>query len=155
VPCSTSLVVPWAHRVVGPGTHRGSGPREVHTTVLLWIILHMIRNCMLLYVFYRRGIIIYVLENLLSIQIMNHWSIFTLKIIWIIDMLSGLNLSKLFLMLCWRIKLVSTYDPQAYGPTPFSPRGFPRFWSIWRSRGLQAFDLALLLTYPNPNLRLI
>jgi hypothetical protein len=24
--------------------------------------------------------------------------------------------------LCWRIKLVSTYDPQAYGPTPFSPR---------------------------------
>jgi hypothetical protein len=23
---------------------------------------------------------------------------------------------------CWRIKVVSTYDPQAYGPTPFSPR---------------------------------
>jgi hypothetical protein len=23
---------------------------------------------------------------------------------------------------CWWIKLVSTYDPQAYGPTPFSPR---------------------------------
>jgi hypothetical protein len=23
---------------------------------------------------------------------------------------------------CWRIKDVSTYDPQAYGPTPFSPR---------------------------------
>jgi hypothetical protein len=23
---------PRAHRVVGPGTHRGSGPREVHTT---------------------------------------------------------------------------------------------------------------------------
>jgi hypothetical protein len=23
---------------------------------------------------------------------------------------------------CGRIKLVSTYDPQAYGPTPFSPR---------------------------------
>jgi hypothetical protein len=22
---------------------------------------------------------------------------------------------------CWRIKDVSTYDPQAYGPTPFSP----------------------------------
>jgi hypothetical protein len=22
-----------AHQVVGPGTHRGSGPREVHTTV--------------------------------------------------------------------------------------------------------------------------
>jgi hypothetical protein len=23
---------------------------------------------------------------------------------------------------CWRIKDVSTYDPQAYGPTPYSPR---------------------------------
>jgi hypothetical protein len=23
---------------------------------------------------------------------------------------------------CWRIKDVSLYDPQAYGPTPFSPR---------------------------------
>jgi hypothetical protein len=23
---------------------------------------------------------------------------------------------------CWRIKDVSTYDPQAYKPTPFSPR---------------------------------
>jgi hypothetical protein len=32
VPCSASRVVPGAHRVVGPGTHRGSGPREVHTT---------------------------------------------------------------------------------------------------------------------------
>jgi hypothetical protein len=31
VPCSASRVVPGAHRVVGPGTHRGSGPREVHT----------------------------------------------------------------------------------------------------------------------------
>jgi hypothetical protein len=28
---------------------------------------------------------------------------------------------------CGRIKLISTYDPQAYRPTPFSPRGFPRF----------------------------
>jgi hypothetical protein len=27
---------------------------------------------------------------------------------------------------CWRIKDVSTYDPQAYGPTPFSP---------WNSQG--------------------
>jgi hypothetical protein len=26
------------------------------------------------------------------------------------------------MQLCWRIKDVSTYDPQAYGPTPFSPR---------------------------------
>jgi hypothetical protein len=33
VSCSASRVVPGAHRVVGPGTHRGSGPREVHTTV--------------------------------------------------------------------------------------------------------------------------
>jgi hypothetical protein len=32
VPCGTSQVVLGAHRVVGPGTHRGSGPREVHTT---------------------------------------------------------------------------------------------------------------------------
>jgi hypothetical protein len=32
VPCSASRVVPGAHRVVSPGTHRGSGPREVHTT---------------------------------------------------------------------------------------------------------------------------
>jgi hypothetical protein len=31
VSCGTSQVVPGAHRVVGPGTHRGSGPREVHT----------------------------------------------------------------------------------------------------------------------------
>jgi hypothetical protein len=40
-------------------------------------------------------------------------------------------------------KLVSTYDPQAYGPTPFSSREFPRFLSIRGARGLQAFDLAL------------
>jgi hypothetical protein len=33
VQCSASRAVPGAHRVVGPGTHRGSGPREVHTTV--------------------------------------------------------------------------------------------------------------------------
>jgi hypothetical protein len=33
VPCGTSRVVLGAHRVVGPGTHRGSGPREVHTTL--------------------------------------------------------------------------------------------------------------------------
>jgi hypothetical protein len=32
VPCSASRVVSEAHRVVGPGTHQGSGPREVHTT---------------------------------------------------------------------------------------------------------------------------
>jgi hypothetical protein len=32
VSCSASRVVSGAHRVVGPGTHRGSGPREVHTT---------------------------------------------------------------------------------------------------------------------------
>jgi hypothetical protein len=47
------------------------------------------------------------------------------------------------------MKLVSTYDPQAYGPTPFSPRGFPRFLSIRGAWELQVFDLALLLTYPN------
>jgi hypothetical protein len=32
---STSRVVPWSHRVVGPGTHLSSGPRDVHTTVAL------------------------------------------------------------------------------------------------------------------------
>jgi hypothetical protein len=37
VPCSPSRVVPGAHRVVNPGTHRGSGPREVHTTLPLHI----------------------------------------------------------------------------------------------------------------------
>jgi hypothetical protein len=31
VPCSASWVVLGAHRVVGPGTHQGSGPRKVHT----------------------------------------------------------------------------------------------------------------------------
>jgi hypothetical protein len=45
---------------------------------------------------------------------------------------------------CWRIKLVSTYDSQAYGSTPFSPRGFPRFLSIRGARGSLAFDLALM-----------
>jgi hypothetical protein len=30
--CSTSWVVPGAHRVVGLGTHLSSGPRDVHTT---------------------------------------------------------------------------------------------------------------------------
>jgi hypothetical protein len=34
----------------------------------------------------------------------------------------------------------------------FSPRGFPLFLSICGTRGLHAFNLALLLTYPNPNL---
>jgi hypothetical protein len=32
VSCGPSRVVLGAHRVVGPGTHRGSGPRKVHTT---------------------------------------------------------------------------------------------------------------------------
>jgi hypothetical protein len=32
VPCSPSRVVPRVHRVVGPGTHLSSGPRDVHTT---------------------------------------------------------------------------------------------------------------------------
>jgi histone deacetylase 1/2 len=47
------------------------------------------------------------------------------QLLWITYMLSD----------CWWIKLVSTYDPQAYGPTPFSPRGFPRFLSIRGARG--------------------
>jgi hypothetical protein len=39
---------------------------------------------------------------------------------------------------------ITSYDPQAYEPTPSSPRGFPRFLSIRGARGLHAFDLALL-----------
>jgi hypothetical protein len=42
--------------------------------------------------------------------------------------------------LCWRIKDVSLYDPQAYGPHTFFTTGFPRFLSIRGARGLQAFD---------------
>jgi hypothetical protein len=41
---------------------------------------------------------------------------------------------------CWRIKDVSLYDPQAYGPHTFFTTGFPRFLSIRGARGLQAFD---------------
>jgi hypothetical protein len=26
---------------------------------------------------------------------------------------------------CWQLKHVTTFDPQAYGPTPFSPKGDP------------------------------
>jgi hypothetical protein len=48
------------------------------------------------------------------------------------------------LALCWWIKLVSTYDPQAYRPTPFSPRGFPRFLSIRGARGLLALNQVLI-----------
>jgi hypothetical protein len=36
VSCSTSRVVPGAHRVVGPCTHLSSGPMDVHTTCTLW-----------------------------------------------------------------------------------------------------------------------
>jgi hypothetical protein len=42
---------------------------------------------------------------------------------------------------CWRIKYVSLYDPQAYGPHTFFTTGFPRFLSICGARGLKAFDL--------------
>jgi hypothetical protein len=41
---------------------------------------------------------------------------------------------------CWRIKDVSLYDLQAYGPHTFFTTGFPRFLSIRGARGLQAFD---------------
>jgi hypothetical protein len=34
MPSGTSRVVPEAYRVVGPSTHLGSGPREVHMTPL-------------------------------------------------------------------------------------------------------------------------
>jgi hypothetical protein len=39
---------------------------------------------------------------------------------------------------------------QAYGLTPFSPWGFPRFLSIRGARGLHAFDLALLTNLSKP-----
>jgi hypothetical protein len=42
---------------------------------------------------------------------------------------------------CWRIKDVSLYDPQGYGPHTFFTTGFPRFLSIRGARGLQAFNL--------------
>jgi hypothetical protein len=45
---------------------------------------------------------------------------------------------------CWRIKLVSTYDPRAYRHTPFSQRGFPTFLSIRGARGLLALNQVLI-----------
>jgi hypothetical protein len=53
---------------------------------------------------------------------------------------------------CWRIKDVWTYDPQAYGPTPFSPRD-----SLGSCQSAEQGDYKRLiylhsLTYPNPNL---
>jgi hypothetical protein len=48
---------------------------------------------------------------------------------------------------CWRIKDVSLYDPQAYGPHTFFTTGFPRFLSIFGARGLQAFNLLLRTSY--------
>jgi hypothetical protein len=49
-----------------------------------------------------------------------------------------------------RVHHRSSNDPQAYGPTPFSPRGFPRFLSIRGARGLHAFDLPLVTNLPKP-----
>jgi hypothetical protein len=49
--------------------------------------------------------------------------------------------------MCWWIKDVSLYDPQAYGPHTFFTTGFPRFLSIRGARGLQAFDLPLHTNY--------
>jgi hypothetical protein len=45
---------------------------------------------------------------------------------------------------CWRIKDVSLYDPQAYGPHTFFTTGFPRFLSIRGARGLLALNQALI-----------
>jgi hypothetical protein len=56
----------------------------------------------------------------------------------------------LFLAVCWRIKDVSTYDPQAYEPTPFSP------WdSLGSCQSAEQGDYKRLiylyaLTYRNP-----
>jgi hypothetical protein len=45
---------------------------------------------------------------------------------------------------CWQIKLVSTYDPQAYGPHTFFTTGFPRFLSIRGARRLLAINQVLI-----------
>jgi hypothetical protein len=52
-------------------------------------------------------------------------------------------------VVCWRIKDISLYDPQAYGPHTFFTTGFPRFLSIHGARGLQAFDLPSHSSYSN------
>jgi hypothetical protein len=52
---------------------------------------------------------------------------------------------------CSRIKDISLYDPQAYGPHTFFTTGFPRFLSIHRARGLQASDLPSHSNYSNSN----
>jgi hypothetical protein len=71
---------------------------------------------------------------------------------WILHLCTLPVLHHNLLSCCWRIKDISTYDLQAYEPTPFSPRYSLGSLSIRIARGLQAFDLLLLLTYPNPNL---
>jgi hypothetical protein len=59
----------------------------------------------------------------------------------------GHHLGEERIELCWRIKDVSLYDPQAYGPHTFFTTGFPRFLSIRGARGLQAFNLLLRTSY--------
>jgi hypothetical protein len=51
VQCSASRVVPGAHQVVSPGTHRGSGPREVHTTTSAFCLC-MLAYCKFMIMFY-------------------------------------------------------------------------------------------------------
>jgi hypothetical protein len=55
---------------------------------------------------------------------------------------------------CWRIKLVSTYNPQAYGPTPFSPRDSLGSCQSAEQGNYKRLIYLYLLTYPNPNLQL-
>jgi hypothetical protein len=62
-------------------------------------------------------------KDLRSSLIIGHWSV--------TDFTSPLPIG-----LCWRLKHISTYDPQAYGPTPFSPRGDPTVLVNPRSKGI-------------------
>jgi hypothetical protein len=55
---------------------------------------------------------------------------------------------------CWWIKLISTYDPQAYRPTPFSPQDSLGSCQSAEKRDYKRLIHLYLLTYPNPNLRL-
>jgi hypothetical protein len=54
----------------------------------------------------------------------------------------------------WRIKFVSTYDPQAYGPTPFSPRDSLGSCQSAEQGDYKRLIYLYLLNYPNHNLRL-
>jgi hypothetical protein len=55
---------------------------------------------------------------------------------------------------CWRIKNVSTYNLQAYGPKHSSPRDSLGSCQSAEQEDYKRLIYLYLLTYPNPNLRL-